>query len=149
MLMSWFAPMWPDSDLALLGALTLSAFLAATLLPGGSEVALAGLLALRPDLSLPALTLATLGNTAGGMSSYALGRLLPRKEASPRLELVRRHGSPILLLSWVPLLGDALCVAAGVLRLSGLSCLVWMALGKGLRYGVGLPQAQAPAQRRQ
>ena len=120
MLMSWFAPMWPDSDLALLGALTLSAFLAATLLPGGSEVALAGLLALRPDLSLPALTLATLGNTAGGMSSYALGRLLPRKEASPRLELVRRHGSPILLLSWVPLLGDALCVAAGVLRLSGL-----------------------------
>ena len=81
--MNRFALMWPDSDLALLGALTLSAFLAATLLPGGSEVALAGLLALRPDLSLPALTLATLGNTAGGMSSYALGRLLPRKEASP------------------------------------------------------------------
>ena len=136
MLMSWFAPMWPDSDLALLGALTLSAFLAATLLPGGSEVALAGLLALRPDLSLPALILATLGNTAGGMSSYVLGRLLPRKEVSRRLGLVRSHGSPILILSWVPLLGDALCVAAGVLRLNALSCLVWMALGKGLRYGV-------------
>ncbi len=127
--------MWPESDLALLGALILSAFLAATLLPGGSEVVFAGLLALRPELSLPALILATLGNTAGGMSSYALGRLLPPKETSARLELVRRHGSPILLLSWVPLIGDALCVAAGVLRLSGFSCLAWMALGKGLRYG--------------
>ena len=46
--------MWPDSDFALLGALMLSAFLAATLLPGGSEVAFAGLLALRPELSLVA-----------------------------------------------------------------------------------------------
>ena len=128
--------MWPDGDLALLGALMLSAFLAATLLPGGSEVAFAGLLALRPDLSLPALILATLGNTVGGMSSYALGRLLPRKEISPaRLELVRRRGSLILLLSWVPLIGDALCVGAGVLRLNSFNCLVWMALGKGLRYG--------------
>ena len=127
--------MWLESDLALLGALILSAFLAATLLPGGSEVVFAGLLALRPELSLPALILATLGNTAGGMSSYALGRLLPPKETAGRLELVRRHGSPILLLSWVPLIGDALCGAAGVLRLNGFSCLAWMALGKGLRYG--------------
>ncbi|MFT3760682.1 YqaA family protein [Thauera sp.] len=123
------------SDLALLGSLTLAAFLAATLLPGGSEAVFAGLVALRPDLSLPALVLATLGNTAGGMSTYALGRLLPRKELPPRLELVRRHGSLILLLSWVPLIGDALCAAAGVLRLNWLACMAWMALGKGLRYG--------------
>lgn len=127
--------MGADTDLALLGSLTLAAFLAATLLPGGSEAVFAGLVALRPDLSLPALALATLGNTAGGMSTYALGRLLPRKELPPRLELVRRHGSLILLLSWVPLIGDALCAAAGVLRLNWFACLAWMALGKGLRYG--------------
>ncbi|WP_418647948.1 YqaA family protein [Thauera butanivorans] len=127
--------MGADTDLALLGSLTLAAFLAATLLPGGSEAVFAGLVVLRPDLSLPALVLATLGNTAGGMSTYALGRLLPRKELPPRLELVRRHGSLILLLSWVPLIGDALCAAAGVLRLNWLACMAWMALGKGLRYG--------------
>ncbi|WP_068636236.1 YqaA family protein [Thauera butanivorans] len=127
--------MGADTDLALLGSLTLAAFLAATLLPGGSEAVFAGLVVLRPDLSLPALALATLGNTAGGMSTYALGRLLPRKELPPRLELVRRHGSLILLLSWVPLIGDALCAAAGVLRLNWLACMAWMALGKGLRYG--------------
>lgn len=126
--------MWPDTDFALLSSLLLSAFLAATLLPGGSEAVFAGLLALRPDLSLHALVLATLGNTAGGMSTYALGRLLPRKEVTQRLDLVRRHGSLVLLLSWVPVIGDALCAAAGVLRLNAFACLAWMALGKGLRY---------------
>ena len=127
--------MWPDTDLASLGSLLLSAFLAATVLPGGSEAVLAGILTLRPDLNLPALVLATLGNSAGGMSTYALGRLLPRKELPPRLDLVRRHGSIILLLSWVPLIGDALCAAAGVLRLNWVASLAWMTLGKGLRYG--------------
>lgn len=124
----------PDADFILLGSLLVSAFLAATLLPGGSEAALAGLLLLRPELTLPAILLATLGNTAGGMSTYALGRLLPRKELPPRLELVRRYGSVSLVLSWLPLLGDGLCAAAGLLRLNGFACLVWMAIGKGARY---------------
>ncbi|AMO38402.1 putative Inner membrane protein YqaA [Thauera humireducens] len=124
----------PEADFILLGSLLVSAFLAATLLPGGSEAALAGLLLLRPELTLPAILLATLGNTAGGMSTYALGRLLPRKELPPRLELVRRYGSVSLVLSWLPLLGDGLCAAAGLLRLNGFACLVWMAIGKGARY---------------
>jgi membrane protein YqaA with SNARE-associated domain len=124
-----------DTDFVLLGSLTLAAFLAATLLPGGSEAAFAGTIALRPDLGLAALALVTLGNTAGGMSTYLLGRLLPHKALPPRLALVRRHGSLILLLSWTPLLGDALCAAAGVLRLHWLTCMLWMAAGKGLRYG--------------
>jgi membrane protein YqaA with SNARE-associated domain len=91
-------------------------------------------LALRPELSFAALVTATLANTAGGMSTYLLGRLLPRKEATPRLAAVRRWGSLALVLSWVPLIGDALCAAAGVLRLNWIACLAWMALGKGLRY---------------
>lgn len=124
----------PEADFILLGSLLVSAFLAATLLPGGSEAALAGLLLLRPELTLPAILVATLGNTAGGMSTYALGRLLPRKELPPRLELVRRYGSVSLVLSWLPLLGDGLCAAAGLLRLNGFACLVWMASGKGARY---------------
>ncbi|QDF95638.1 hypothetical protein CJ010_03280 [Azoarcus sp. DD4] len=117
-----------------LGALFLSAFLAATLLPGGSEAVFAGLLHFRPDLVLPAIGVATLGNTLGGMTSYLLARLLPRKEIPRRLEAVRRFGSVSLVLSWLPLIGDALCVAAGLLRLRWLPCLLWMALGKGVRY---------------
>ena len=125
-----------NSDLAALGGLALSAFLAATLLPGGSEAVFAGLLALRPELGLAAVLTAAAANTAGGMSTYLLGRLLPRKETSPRLATVQRWGSITLLLSWVPLMGDVLCTAAGVLRLNWLGCLLWMALGKALRYVV-------------
>ena len=43
-------------------------------------------------------------------------------------------GAPVLLLSWVPLIGDALCVAAGWLRLYWLPCALFMALGKFARY---------------
>ncbi|MDO9597809.1 MAG: DedA family protein [Azoarcus sp.] len=117
-----------------MGALFLSAFLAATLLPGGSELVLAATLQLQPERAALALLLATLGNTLGGMSTYTMARLLPRKELPPRLDLVRRHGSLILLLSWVPLIGDALCAAAGLLRLPWISCVWWMAIGKGARY---------------
>lgn len=125
-----------DADIALLGGLALSAFLAATVLPGGSEAVFAGLLALRPELGDAALMVATSANTAGGMSSYLLGRLVPRKEIPPRLDALRRWGALALVASWVPLVGDALCVGAGVLRLNWLACLVWMAVGKGLRYAM-------------
>lgn len=123
-----------DGSAAALGGLFLSAFLAATLLPGGSEAVFAGVLHLHPEQAANALVLATAGNTLGGMSTYLLARLLPRKEVPARLAFVRRHGSLALLLSWVPLIGDALCAAAGLLRLHWLPCLAWMALGKGARY---------------
>lgn len=128
--------MFDVSEAAALGALFVSAFLAATILPGGSEAAFAGVLLLYPAQWLPALALATVGNALGGMSTYLLARFLPRKEIPSRLEWVRRHGAIVLLLSWTPLLGDALCAAAGFLRLPWLACFLWMALGKGLRYGV-------------
>lgn len=116
-----------------------ASFLSATLLPGGSEVVLFALIKLHPEALWPALALATLGNTLGGMSSYACGRWLPhwRKfDAWPWHQRLQRWGSPLLLLSWVPLIGDALCVAAGWLRLNGLGCALFMALGKAARYAL-------------
>lgn len=125
----------PGPDGGLL-ALLASSFLSATLLPGGSELVLAGILALRPEQLAAALAVATVGNTLGGMSTWALARLLPHKADMTRLEWVRRHGAPVLLLSWAPVVGDALCAAAGWLRLAWLPCLIWMALGKLLRYAL-------------
>ncbi len=118
-----------------LAGLFVSSFLAATLLPGGSEVALFALLKLHPEQTVPALALATLGNTLGGMTTYAMARLLPQTTLPGKSALVTRHGAPILALAWAPIVGDALCAAAGWLRLPWLPCLLWMALGKGLRYG--------------
>lgn len=122
--------------------LFISSFLAATLLPGGSEAVLAGVLLAYPELFWPALNIATIGNTLGGMSSYLIGRLLPDEEALSKktgrhvhgLEWTRHHGAPILLLSWAPLIGDILCVAAGWLRVHWLAALLFIAVGKFARY---------------
>jgi membrane protein YqaA with SNARE-associated domain len=119
-----------------LGALFASSFLAATLLPGGSEAVLFGVLKLHPDQFWTALAVATLGNSLGGMSSYLLGRLLPQTKPLKGLATVQRWGTPALLLSWVPLLGDPLCVAAGWLRLNPWWSTLFIAVGKFSRYWV-------------
>lgn len=116
--------------------LFISSFLAATLLPGGSEAVLFGVLKLHPDQLWPALGVATLGNTLGGMSSWLIGRVIPQKGESKALARVQRYGTPILLLSWVPLIGDPLCVAAGWLRLNPWLCALFIASGKFARYAI-------------
>ncbi len=120
-----------------LSGLFLASFLASTVLPGGSEAVLWGFLKMHPEQASTALWVATIGNTAGGMSSWACGRFLPRwqkLQTLPHKEKLERYGSPALLLSWLPLLGDALCVAAGWLRLHWLPCCLFMAAGKFVRY---------------
>ena len=124
------------TESASLWTLFVSSFLAATLLPGGSEVVLFGLLKLHPGQLWAALAVATLGNTLGGMSSYLIGRLIPQKQAMKGLAAVQRCGASILLLSWVPIVGDPLCVAAGWLRLNPWWSALCIALGKFARYWI-------------
>lgn len=121
---------------AALGALFVSSFLAATLLPGGSEAVLFAALKWHPEQFWAALAVATLGNTLGGLSSYLIGRLIPPAKPLKGLGTVQRWGSPALLFSWVPLLGDPLCVAAGWLRLNVWWCALFIMLGKLARYWV-------------
>lgn len=111
----------------------LASFLAATVVPFSSEAVLFGYLQLHPGNAALAVALATVGNTAGGMTSYLLGRFFPRK-ALPHLELVRKYGAPATLFAWLPLVGDALCVAAGWLRVNWLAALGFMAAGRLARY---------------
>ncbi len=131
-ILDWLDP-GPDAGL---GALFLISFLSATLLPGGSEVVLAAYALRHGELAAPAWLLATVGNTLGGMSTYALARLFPKPAHAQRTDWLQRHGAPVLILAWAPIIGDALCAAAGWLRLSWLRCMLWMALGKAARYGV-------------
>ena len=120
-----------------LGTLFVSSFLSATLLPGGSEVVLTGLLLSGTVAVWPALAVATLGNSLGGMSTYLLGRLLPDRAKDARaVSWLRRWGSPALLLSWTPFLGDALCLAAGWLRIKPLPSAIYIVIGKFFRYWV-------------
>ena len=124
------------SETASIWSLFISSFLAATLLPGGSEAALFGVLKGYPETLWAALLVATIGNTLGGMVSFGMGWLLPQTQQLKHVEKLRRYGTPALLLAWVPLLGDALCLAAGWLRLNPWRAALFMAVGKFARYWV-------------
>lgn len=120
-------------------------FLASTLLPLGSEWLLVLLLLRRSD---PVLTVAvaTAGNVLGGCTTYLLGRWggpatarwLRMTEAQWRraTERYRRFGSWSLLLSWLPVIGDPLCLAGGMLRVGFARFLLLVTAGKAARYAV-------------
>ena len=134
------------------------AFVSATLLPLGSEPAVYGLVRLNPHLFWPAIAVATVGNTLGGVVSWWMGRgageayrsLTARRRAassfaaeavpaaSPARERAQRwleqYGAKACLLSWLPVVGDPLCAAAGWLRLPFWPCVLYMAIGKFARY---------------
>ena len=124
------------TETASLLSLFLGSFFAATLLPGGSEAVLFGVLKSYPETLWSALLIATVGNTLGGMVSFGMGWLLPQTQQLKHVEKLRRYGTPALLLAWVPLVGDALCLAAGWLRLNWWQAALFMALGKFARYWV-------------
>lgn len=136
------------TETASLVSLFIGSFLAATLLPGGSEAALFAVLKAYPDTFWLTLMLATIGNTLGGMVSFGMGWLLPlrvggdeaagqaQKQQLKQVNKVRRFGPASLLLAWAPLIGDALCVAAGWLRLNPLHAALFMLIGKFARYAV-------------
>ena len=132
----------PAYALALLFAVAL---LAATLVPLGSEPFLLALLALQPDLLWPAWGAATAGNTLGGVVGWWMGRGMQtwwsRRAGGQHaagqeraMQWLRRWGPAACLGSWLPVVGDPLCLVAGYLRLPLLPCAAYMAAGKGVRY---------------
>jgi membrane protein YqaA with SNARE-associated domain len=131
-----------DVDVGVWG-LFLSAFVSATVAPGGSEAVLAYLVDQGRHSASLLLAAATVGNTLGALTTWLLGAWMARRYPldgvdDPRrrraIHSVRRHGVPILLLSWLPVVGDGFCFAAGWLRMSFVASLVAIALGKLGRY---------------
>lgn len=130
--------------LGLYGGLFLSAFGAATLLPLQSEGLLAGLL-LAGNPVVPLVIVASVGNTLGSLVNWLLGRGIERfrdrrwfpvgEAALERAqEWYARYGKWSLLLSWMPVIGDPLTLAAGVMRERFWVFLVLVALAKTGRY---------------
>jgi membrane protein YqaA with SNARE-associated domain len=119
-----------------LAALFLAAFASATVLPVSSEIVFVAVLKAHPDRALAAIVVATVGNTLGSLTTYGIGRLLPAR-ATPgarAVQALRRYGAWSLLLAWTPVVGDALCVAAGWLRIPVLAATLAIAAGKLARY---------------
>lgn len=127
-----------------LGFLFIVCFGAATLLPGGSEAVLVGMLQQQSAPVVLLLLVATLGNSLGSMTSYLLGywgrRLRPDGQNSERYQRVTlwvdKYGYWSLTMSWLPLFGDLLCLVAGWRKFPLLPSCLLILLGKGVRYGV-------------
>lgn len=122
----------------------LSAFIAATLLPLGSEIILTTLLLqdYRPDLLL---LLATSGNVLGSAVNYYLGYRVSKLQSFEAwhrtqlkqhmaLKVVEKYGPVSLLLSWMPIIGDPITFIAGLIRTPLWLFLLLVSVSKFLRY---------------
>src|SRR5215470_17302496 len=98
---------------------------------------LAALLLARPEETWALLAVATAGNTLGSAINWVLGRWATRwggRRLDQAAAWFRRWGWPSLLFAWLPVVGDPLTVAAGLLRVSFLPFLLLVAIGKAARY---------------
>lgn len=155
----WLLEIWALPEIGL-SAIFIISLVSATLLPMGSEPAVLAYLALEPNQFWFAILVATLGNTIGGTISYWMGLGAAKsydkwKEKNPQSSAntepdygkkaagrwhqlithwLQRLGPKALLLTWLPLIGDPLCVVAGWMRLPFWPSVFYMAIGKFLRY---------------
>ena len=131
-------------SLAALSGLFASAFLAATVLPGASEVLLVALLVEGAVDPVAAVLVAGFANT---ITNWALGRFflryrgrrwfpVPKAALDKATGVFNRWGVWSLLLAWWPLGGDALTVAAGLLKVPLLTFTLLVGLGKLARYAL-------------
>lgn len=109
------------SDGLSLLSLFASSFLSATLLPGNSEVVLVAMLVSGVSHPWVLVLTATMGNSLGGVTNVILGRFFPLRKTSRWQEKatgwLKRYGAATLLLSWMPVIGDLLCLLAGWMRI--------------------------------
>ena len=132
-------------------SLFFGSLLASTLMPGGVE-GLLYFMVREADYSFVSLLVtASAGNTLGGVITFGVGMLLHLgiaeagwqqrldrwfKLEPKSLERVRKWGAPALLFSWLPVIGDPICLAAGYVRLRFWPSVLMIALGKIGRYVV-------------
>jgi membrane protein YqaA with SNARE-associated domain len=117
-------------------------FLAATVVPMSSEPPLIYLVITEQHIVLPVLV-GTAGNVLGACTTYWIScraaqalaeKRKPARGHARAAQMLRRYGQPALLLSWVPILGDALVAIAGATKMHFGAFCFWVSLGKGLRY---------------
>ena len=120
----------------------ISSFVSATLFPGGSELLLIYYLQHNPADAWLYLSSVTVGNSLGALLTYLMGYYLHwgRKKAQSKQHkawlFCQRYGVWTLLLSWLPVVGDLLPLAAGWLKLAMLPATLLIVIGKAIRYWV-------------
>jgi membrane protein YqaA with SNARE-associated domain len=122
----------------------IQAFLAATILPFGSEIGLTVAFLAEYDAVL-LIAVASAGNWLGGLTNYVLGywgnweRIKKftgiRPEKTAKLEkYVKRYGVYTAFFCWLPVVGDPLALLLGLFRINPFQTAMFMLIGKALRY---------------
>jgi len=123
-----------------------SALISSTLFPGGSEALLLYRLNEGSDV-VTLVLIATVGNVLGSLITYGMGRLgnealhkkwlrISEAQTERAEKWFERYGKPALLLAWLPVVGDPLCLAAGLLRCKIITFLILVTIGKFVRYSL-------------
>ena len=123
-----------------------SALISSTLFPGGSEVLLLYRLNAGGN-AIALVTIATLGNVLGSLITYGMGRLgnealhqrwlrISPSQIERAEHWFGRFGQASLLLAWLPIVGDPICLAAGLLRSPLWIFLLLVSIGKLTRYAI-------------
>ena len=125
-------------------SLFILSFLASTLIPIGSEWLLI-LMLVKGYPAMATVLTAGAGNCLGAITTYLVGvyggpwliervfRLSLKQQERAR-EYYRRYGIFSLFFSWVPIIGDPLCLVAGMMRINFWHFAVLVASGKLVRY---------------
>ena len=120
-------------------------FLVATIIPFGSEMYFATLLALDNYNSLLLLIAASTGNILGSVFNWICGYYatyfiqkkwfpINKNQINKATNFFLKYGKWSLLFAWVPFIGDPLTFVAGTLRYSFLPFLLLVSVGKIARY---------------
>ena len=132
-----------------LPALFIISFLAATVIPLGSEWLLVAML-LQGQTVVPVVGVATLGNFLGACTTYGLGYWgstfvvqkilrISEQEEGRAMAIYGRYGPWALLLSWLPIIGHPLCLVAVSLRFRLLHFALPVFCGNSARYWLLAP----------
>lgn len=126
--------------------LFLGSFLASTVLPLSSDALLVGSLLAGGDV-VAVVAVATIGNFLGGVTTYYIGYLgrwewiekylrISRSKLERQSQRIKRYGSYLALLSWLPIIGEVITVALGFYRVSFISSSIYMLIGRAARFVV-------------
>ena len=123
-----------------------AAFLAGSFFPFSSEAVMTALVAVGLD-PVQLTIYATIGNVAGGLFNYGVGRmgrldwieryLHVRKESLDKAtKFMGGHGAWMGFFAFVPILGSAITICLGLMRANIIISVISITLGKFIRYAI-------------
>jgi membrane protein YqaA with SNARE-associated domain len=123
------------------------AALSASILPGTTEVTMAGVFAMGQATFVPVVIVATLGSVAGSAAQWSLGRFLAQYKDHKRFPLkadqydkyaawIQKYGVWALGMSWLPGVGDVLTLVGGLFRTPFFLSMALVGVAKGARFAL-------------